>query len=71
MPPDVVERIYDPFFTTKQIGLGTGLGLAVSYGIIQDHGGRIVAESRLGEGTCFEITLPMSSARQQLATASD
>ncbi len=69
--PENLPKIYDPFFTTKQIGLGTGLGLAVSYGIIQDHGGRIVAESRPGEGTCFEITLPRSSARQQLATASD
>lgn len=68
---DHLTRIYDPFFTTKQIGKGTGLGLAVSYGIIQDHGGQIVVESKAGEGTLFQITLPLATARQQLATASD
>lgn len=66
-----MARIYDPFFTTKQIGKGTGLGLAVSYGIIQDHGGHITVESKPGEGTIFMITLPLITARQQLATASD
>lgn len=69
--PQNISRIYDPFFTTKLIGQGTGLGLAVSYGIIQDHSGRIAVESRPGEGTCFEIALPVASTRQQLATASD
>jgi two-component system NtrC family sensor kinase len=64
-------RIYDPFFTTKQIGKGTGLGLAVSYGIIQDHGGEIVVESRTGEGTTFQIHLPLTTAHQQLASAGD
>jgi two-component system, NtrC family, sensor kinase len=71
IPAEHLSKIYDPFFTTKEIGSGTGLGLAVSYGIIQDHGGRIVVDSRPGEGACFEITLPMAGARQQLATASD
>ncbi len=66
-----LSKIYDPFFTTKQIGKGTGLGLAVSYGIIQDHGGHITVESNPGEGTHFKITLPLATARQQLATASD
>jgi two-component system NtrC family sensor kinase len=69
--PENLSKIYDPFFTTKQIGQGTGLGLAVSYGIIQDHGGRITVESRPGEGTCFTITLSPNSARQQFASASD
>ncbi|MBO0800260.1 MAG: histidine kinase, partial [Blastocatellia bacterium] len=69
--PEHLSRIYDPFFTTKQIGKGTGLGLAVSYGIIKDHGGHIDVESRPGEGALFLITLPLASARQQLATASD
>lgn len=69
--PEHLSKIYDPFFTTKQIGQGTGLGLAVSYGIIQDHGGSIHVESRPGEGTLFRITLPLARARQQLATASD
>ena len=66
-----LSKIYDPFFTTKQIGQGTGLGLAVSYGIIHDHGGRISAESKVGEGTCFNIALPLTSPREQLASASD
>jgi two-component system, NtrC family, sensor kinase len=69
--PEHLTKIYDPFFTTKQIGKGTGLGLAVSYGIIKDHSGNIDVESKLGEGALFMITLPLATARQQLATASD
>jgi PAS domain S-box-containing protein len=69
--PENLARIYDPFFTTKQIGKGTGLGLAVSYGVIKDHGGEITVESKVGEGTTFRITIPLATARQQLATASD
>jgi PAS domain S-box-containing protein len=69
--PEHLAKIYDPFFTTKQIGKGTGLGLAVSYGIISDHGGHIAVESNLGEGTRFQITLPLAGARQLFATASD
>ncbi len=69
--PEHLTKIYDPFFTTKQIGKGTGLGLAVSYGIIRDHGGHITVESKLSEGTLFQITLPLATARHQLAAASD
>jgi PAS domain S-box-containing protein len=69
--PEHMAKIYDPFFTTKQIGKGTGLGLAVSYGIVRDHGGHIDVESSLGEGTRFQITLPIGAARQIFATASD
>jgi two-component system, NtrC family, sensor kinase len=69
--PENLGKIYDPFFTTKQIGQGTGLGLAVSYGIVQDHGGHLRVESQPGAGTAFHITLPLAHARQQLATASD
>ncbi len=69
--PEHLSKIYDPFFTTKQIGKGTGLGLAVSYGIIQDHGGHVSVESSPGEGALFQITLPLAASRQQLATASD
>ncbi|MGH9799286.1 MAG: sensor histidine kinase, partial [Blastocatellia bacterium] len=68
---DHLARIYDPFFTTKQIGKGTGLGLAVSYGIIRDHGGHITVESQIGEGTAFQISLPIATAHLQLAAASD
>jgi PAS domain S-box-containing protein len=68
--PENITRIYDPFFTTKEVGQGTGLGLALSYGIIQEHSGRIFVESRPGEGTHFTIKLPTAYARQ-LQAASD
>ena len=57
--PEHLRRIYDPFFTTKEPGRGTGLGLAVSYGIIHEHAGRIQAESRPGLGTRFELQFPV------------
>ncbi len=66
-----LNKIYDPFFTTKQIGQGTGLGLAVSFGIVQDHGGRIQVESQPGQGTVFYLSIPLAAGRQQLAAASD
>jgi len=53
-----VKRIYDPFFTTQGIGRGTGLGLSVSYGILQEHGGAIFVESDPGKGTTFQVALP-------------
>ena len=56
---ETLHRIFDPFFTTKQTGEGTGLGLTISYGIIDGHGGRIWAESQPGRGTAFIIELPI------------
>jgi signal transduction histidine kinase len=53
-----IRRIYDPFFTTKGIGRGTGLGLSVSYGILQEHGGAIFVDSVPGKGTTFQVALP-------------
>ena len=62
MSDEVVDRIFVPFFTTKDIGEGTGLGLPVVHGIVTAHGGSIRVESRLGRGTRFEIRLPVESS---------
>jgi signal transduction histidine kinase len=58
---DIQDKIFDPFFSTKEPGEGTGLGLSVSYGIIQEHDGEIMVRSTPGHGTCFTLILPASS----------
>lgn len=60
MPAEMLERIFDPFYTTKPVGQGTGLGLSISFKIIQDHGGSIRVASEPGRGTRFLIRLPIS-----------
>jgi two-component system, NtrC family, sensor kinase len=63
IPVEQLSRIYDPFFTTKDIGQGTGLGLSITYGIVQEHNGTITCESALGKGTRFVLTLPLATSR--------
>jgi two-component system NtrC family sensor kinase len=61
IPQANLQRIFDPFFTSKEVGKGTGLGLSVSYGIVKAHGGKISVESTVGEGTVFHVQLPVLS----------
>ena len=62
MSEDVVKKIFIPFFTTKEVDQGTGLGLAVVHGIVSSHGGSISVDSKPGLGTRFEIKLPLAGA---------
>ena len=64
IPAEQMSRIYDPFFTTKELGKGTGLGLSITYGIVQEHGGAIACDSAEGQGTRFTLTLPLAAAAQ-------
>ncbi|MHB1298933.1 MAG: ATP-binding protein [Gemmatimonadaceae bacterium] len=59
MRPELQARIFEPYFTTKEIGRGTGLGLAVVYGVVENAGGQVTVNSVLGEGTVFRIYLPL------------
>ena len=60
-----LEKVFEPFFTTKGVGEGTGLGMSISYKIIESHGGKILIDSEVGRGTKFTIILPKDGLKQQ------
>lgn len=64
--PENIQKLFEPFFTTKPVGEGTGLGLSLSYSIIQNHLGDLSVDSELGKGTCFTIKLPLELTEDQL-----
>lgn len=59
IPQENLEQIFTPFFTTREVGEGSGMGLAITYGIVQDHGGEILVDSKVGEGSTFTFVLPV------------
>ena len=62
IPKEDTDKIFDPFFTSKDVGNGTGLGLSISYGIIQDHKGNIEVSETGSDGTTFSVKLPVLSS---------
>ncbi len=73
IPPEIREKIFDPYFTTKEIGKGTGMGLAIVHGIVSSYGGTLTYDSQPDQGTTFHITLPALTELEKLAadTAAD
>ncbi|MDX2499239.1 MAG: ATP-binding protein [Deltaproteobacteria bacterium] len=65
IPEEDISKLFEPFFTTKKKGKGVGLGLSVAYGIVQEHGGSIYVKSKEGEGTTFQVRLPLKSVSNQ------
>ena len=66
MSEEVMKRVFEPFYTTKEVGMGTGLGLSISYSIIQKHHGEIQVESEPGKGTTFTVRLPVNNKEELL-----
>jgi two-component system sensor histidine kinase HupT/HoxJ len=63
---ETLSRIFEPFYTTKEVGKGTGLGLAIAYGIVQEHGGQIIAANHPEGGAVFTVELPIRAAGRTL-----
>ena len=59
IPTDIVDRVFEPFFTTKDVGEGTGLGMSIAYNTVAKHHGRILVDSKVGQGTTFTLLLPI------------
>ena len=62
IPAELQSRVFDPFYTTKEVGKGTGLGLTIAYKIVAQHGGRIDVRSSVGAGSTFTVVLPVRPA---------
>jgi PAS domain S-box-containing protein len=71
VPDDIRSRMFDPFFTTKPVGSGTGIGLAVSRGIMEAHGGSLILAPSDGEGACFVVRLPLAGEASQMSCTTD
>ena len=70
IPASVIDKVFDPFFSTKEVGKGTGLGLSICYGIVQAHSGRITARSKEGEGSTFRVSIPAMGQSGEARTPS-
>ncbi|MEJ2655678.1 MAG: response regulator, partial [Desulfobacterales bacterium] len=68
---DVIDRMFDPYFTTKEVGKGAGMGLAVVHGIVKEHNGMITVQSESGKGTAFSILFPVVKKEIAVETETD
>lgn len=68
IPENILDRIFEPFFSTKEIGKGSGMGLAMAHGIVHEYGGHIMVEKNIPQGTCFNIILPIAASTTAIGT---